>query len=319
MTAADSDHRLASLAALRGLAILLVVIAHLAPGGLTQFVGFVGHELMAYGGVILFFVLSGFLMDHTLQADRSLPRYVIRRAARILPLYWISLLIVLALGSWTLRDLALNAFFLVPFGGGGLMSGVYWTLYVEVLFYALAPFLVYAGDRAILAGLWLLVAADVAVYLVRGAPSHALYHLTFCLLGMQFGAWYRGRLGNAALALAVAAVALHAGFLSPFGFFVAFAPLASALLMWIALRRAMSIAPLSFLGAVSYGWYLLHAVIGIPLMTAMQGAGWDAWPAALFAALVTLLLSWGAHVAVEQPGIAFGRRLQFAARKRQAA
>jgi peptidoglycan/LPS O-acetylase OafA/YrhL len=330
------EGRLASLAALRGLAILLVIVGHFAPSDLTRLLGTAALSHMAYGGVILFFVLSGFLMDRTLNADRSLTAYVIRRAARILPLYWISLLIALFLGAFTLRDLAANAFFLVPLTRSELMSGVYWTLYVEVLFYALAPFLVYAGDRAIVASLWLVIAADVAVFVSRGIPSHALFHLTFCLMGMSFGAWYRGKLTNVGLALAVVAVTAHAGLLSAtHGIALAIAPLASAILMWVALSHSslrmtlsenrfplfgvMRIAPLSFLGAVSYGWYLLHAVIGLPLMAAMLRLGWSDWQAALSGALVSLLLSWGAHVAIEKPGIAFGRRMQVVTRRRQEA
>jgi peptidoglycan/LPS O-acetylase OafA/YrhL len=325
-----SEHRLASLAALRGLAILLVIVGHFAPSDLTRLLGTAALSHMAYGGVILFFVLSGFLMDRTLNADRSLTAYVIRRATRILPLYWISLLIALALGAFTLRDLAANAFFLVPLTRSELMSGVYWTLYVEVLFYALAPFLVYAGDRAIVASLWLVIAADVAVFVSRGTPSHALFHLTFCLMGMSFGAWYRGKLAQFGLALAVAAVTLHTGLLSSsHGIALAIAPLASAVLMYVGLRRTsmrMTLSENRFppriksgarffgvmraLGAVSYGWYLLHAVIGLPLMAAVLRMGWSDWQAALFGALVSLLLSWGAHIAVEKPGIAFGRRLQ---------
>jgi peptidoglycan/LPS O-acetylase OafA/YrhL len=312
------EHRLASLAALRGLAILLVIVGHFAPAALTRLLGTEALSHMAYGGVILFFVLSGFLMDRTLNADRSLTAYVIRRATRILPLYWISLLIALFLGAFTLRDLAANAFFLVPLTRTELMSGVYWTLYVEVLFYALAPFLVYAGDRVIVASLWLVIAADVAVFVSRGTPSHALFHLTFCLMGMSFGAWYRGKLTQFGLALAVAAVTAHAGLLSAtHGIALAIAPLASAILMWVGLRHVVSVTPLSFLGAVSYGWYLLHAVIGLPLMAVMLRAGWSDWQAALSGALVSLLLSWGAHIAIEKPGIAFGRRLQVVRRKRQ--
>lgn len=306
----DSDSRLASLAALRGLAILLVIVGHFAPSGLTRLLGTPALSLMAYGGVILFFVLSGFLMDRTLAADRNLISYVIRRMARILPLYWVSLLVAFALGAWTLRDLALNASFLVPLARSELMSGVYWTLYIEVLFYALAPLLVYAGDRTIVVSLYLVIAADVAVFAARGVPSHALYHLGFCLLGMSFGVWNRGKLTDVGLALAAFAVTAHAT-LSPQGVFVALAPLASAVLMWFGLRYVVNNAPLSFLGAVSYGWYLLHAVVGLPLMAVMLRSGVPDWQAALAAALVTLLAAWFAHLLIERPGIAFGRHLRF--------
>ncbi|HKY86989.1 MAG TPA: acyltransferase, partial [Pseudorhodoplanes sp.] len=291
-------------------AILLVIVGHFAPSGLTHLLGTPALSLMAYGGVILFFVLSGFLMDRTLAADRNFVSYAIRRVARILPLYWVSLLVAFALGAWTLRDLALNAFFLVPLARSELMSGVYWTLYIEVLFYALAPLLVYAGDRAIVISLYLVIAADVAVFFYRGVPSHALYHLSFCLLGMSFGAWHRKKLTDFGLVLAAFAVTAHAT-LSPQGVFVALAPLASAVLMWFGLRYVANIAPLSFLGAVSYGWYLLHAVIGLPLMAVMLRSGVPDWQAALAAALVSLLAAWVAHLLIEKPGIAFGRRLRF--------
>ena len=216
-----------------------------------------------------------------------------------------------------MRDLVLNAFFLVPLARSELMSGVYWTLYIEVLFYALAPLLVYLGDRAIVISLYLVIAADAAVFLYRGVPSHALYHLSFCLLGMSFGAWNRGKLTDAGLALAAFAVTAHAA-LSPQGVSVALAPLLSAILMWFGLRHAGEFAPMSFLGAVSYGWYLLHAIIGFPLMAAMARGGFPDWQAALAAALVTLFAAWLAHLVIEKPGIAFGRRLRFRTRRQVA-
>ena len=304
----DSNSRLSSLAALRGLAILLVIVGHFAPAALTRLLGTPALSLMAYGGVILFFVLSGFLMDRTLAADRNFISYVIRRVARILPLYWISLLVAFALGAWTVRDLVLNAFFLVPLARTELMSGVYWTLYVEVLFYALAPLLVYAGDRAIVVSLYLVIAADAAVFLYRGVPSHALYHLTFCLLGMSFGAWNRGKLTDFGLTLAAFAVTAHAA-LSPQG-------ASSRSRRWSARSDVVRLAacgelpPMAFLGAVSYGWYLLHAILGFPLMAAMARGGFPDWQAALAAGMATLFAAWLAHLLIERPGIAFGRRMR---------
>ena len=100
-------HEFASLDALRGLAILLVIVAHFGEG-LT------GREMavfLANAGVILFFFLSGFLMDRALALDRNLSAYAIRRAFRILPMYWLSLLLVAAWagGNWTLGQLLANA------------------------------------------------------------------------------------------------------------------------------------------------------------------------------------------------------------------
>jgi len=84
-----------------------VIVAHFGEG-LT------GREMavfLANAGVILFFFLSGFLMDRALALDRNLSAYAIRRAFRILPMYWLSLLLVAAWagGNWTLGQLLANA------------------------------------------------------------------------------------------------------------------------------------------------------------------------------------------------------------------
>lgn len=74
---------------LRGLAALVVVVAHFS--GSTGWLG--GYPGLGAGqlGVMLFFVLSGFLMGHlyvgrTLSAQ-SLYRYVVARFARVVPLF----------------------------------------------------------------------------------------------------------------------------------------------------------------------------------------------------------------------------------------
>ena len=101
---------LANLDVLRGVAIISVLIGHAwptalsVPKSLTLFFG--------QFGVILFFFLSGFLMDRTYAERPQLLPFAIRRLFRILPMYWVSILLIVALeGGWTLRDVIANAFF----------------------------------------------------------------------------------------------------------------------------------------------------------------------------------------------------------------
>ena len=138
---------LASLHVLRGVAIISVLIGHAwpaalsAPKSLTFFFG--------QFGVILFFFLSGFLMDRTYAEHPQLLPFAIRRLFRILPMYWVSILLIVALeGGWTLRDVIANAFFATGPMHVARMSGVYWTLYIEMLFYATFPLVFLAGRRA---------------------------------------------------------------------------------------------------------------------------------------------------------------------------
>jgi peptidoglycan/LPS O-acetylase OafA/YrhL len=138
---------------LRGIAVLAVLLLHSSE--LSGRVGLDagGRFAEAAGGlgVIVFFVISGFLLYRPFAAARagarprpSLRRYARRRALRILPAYWI-VLTILALfpgvagvftGHWWRYYGFLQAYF-----SRGTSSGipVAWTLCVEVTFYAGLP------------------------------------------------------------------------------------------------------------------------------------------------------------------------------------
>lgn len=85
--------RLPALDVLRGIAILMVLIHHYVPESMTI--------PLLWSGVDMFFVLSGFLISGILLDNVGAANYFsafyLRRAARILPLYWIVLLIFGAL------------------------------------------------------------------------------------------------------------------------------------------------------------------------------------------------------------------------------
>lgn len=82
---------------LRGIAILLVFFFHYggglrAPSPLLRVAGYLAQG--GWVGVELFFVLSGFLITGLLlDAPNNLSGFYTRRALRILPLYWIALLL----------------------------------------------------------------------------------------------------------------------------------------------------------------------------------------------------------------------------------
>jgi peptidoglycan/LPS O-acetylase OafA/YrhL len=138
-------------------------------------------RLLANGehGVSLFFTLSGFLLGmpfwRALDAGGARPAlgsYAVRRLARILPAYYVALtaLIVLS-GMWryaqTYPDIALHYAFLFNLTEFSIFSinPPFWTLAVEVQFYALLPLAFAALARASAAWRpWLLVALAVAAY-----------------------------------------------------------------------------------------------------------------------------------------------------------
>jgi peptidoglycan/LPS O-acetylase OafA/YrhL len=151
--------RMPELDTIRGIAVLLVLFFH-GFGfryGLTGLSGFpkifVAATLPGWMGVNLFFVLSGFLITGILLDSKSKSDYYrsfyVRRALRILPLYY-AVLIVLAIltrtglvnrqASWAF--LGLSFFYLsnvTGLFGVPMQYGVLWSLAVEEHFYLLWP------------------------------------------------------------------------------------------------------------------------------------------------------------------------------------
>jgi peptidoglycan/LPS O-acetylase OafA/YrhL len=167
---------------LRGLAIALVLWHHLVapalPSAHESWLGWIRIAMnLAWCGVDLFFVLSGFLIGGILIDRRDSPRLVgtfyLRRAARILPLYYLTLAVALSLHRWGYPD-SFQLFpgwvygtFLTNFALAAeqawdwLPLSVLWSLAIEEQFYLAAPWVArmlpparlpwFAGGMALLA------------------------------------------------------------------------------------------------------------------------------------------------------------------------
>lgn len=133
---------------LRALAVLGVMLYH--GNGARHGVGVITGS--GWIGVDLFFVLSGFLVTRSWLARPELPTYFQRRARRVLPAFWASLVLGLGLG-WALgvpgRHILTEAAFNLAFVGNALplgasftiLLGPLWSLATEVQFWLLVPFL----------------------------------------------------------------------------------------------------------------------------------------------------------------------------------
>ena len=160
--------RIRELDGIRGLAILLVLIQHyVLDAAIVHTPGWKSHILalfrLAWSGVDLFFVLSGFLIGGILidakKAENYYQTFYMRRFHRIVPLYylWLALFCV---GVFFFGGAKLPPLFLlfkrdIPFwtyplfvqniamafqgGIGPLWLGITWSLAVEEQFYVLLP------------------------------------------------------------------------------------------------------------------------------------------------------------------------------------
>ena len=139
---------------LRAIAALLVVVVHTAfASGFTTHPGPWGrYTARGEIGVSVFFLISGFLLYRPFVrahlADSKGPRvgpYLLRRAARILPLYWLVLTVAIALhatkpvvgaGGW-ISFYTLTQVYTSQHAIGGITQA--WSLDIEVTFYLLLP------------------------------------------------------------------------------------------------------------------------------------------------------------------------------------
>jgi peptidoglycan/LPS O-acetylase OafA/YrhL len=291
--------RMPELDSLRGLAILLVLIYHGIVPPLHEQLSSVGHRLLSlagYGwiGVNLFFVLSGFLITGILLDKRNQSSYFrnfyVRRALRILPALYATLLVLLAAGWISWSFLALGALFLAncgPLLGVPLLYGPLWSLAVEEHFYLVWPWIVrrWSARR-----LMLLLAAICLVtpslraenFILSGRQANLVQLYTwFNLDGLAMGAmlavWLR-RPGFRRVQLARIALPLLA--CGAVAFFLLLShPLANAAGLATSLNvgstgllsctlllgtnrwvRLVNRPVLRFLGYISYGLYLVHVM-----------------------------------------------------------
>jgi peptidoglycan/LPS O-acetylase OafA/YrhL len=196
--------------AVRGVAILMVLFFHgIAPplGQPLSRIGSALFRLAQYGwtGVNLFFVLSGFLITGILLDSRGradyFSRFYFRRALRILPALYVTL-VGLRLGGWiSWRFDALASLFLAncaPFFGLPLEYGPLWSLAVEEHFYMLWPSAVRKLSVPVLSGILLFILPGTIVLrflrFAHGSSADALYswfNLDGLALGALLAMWLR--------------------------------------------------------------------------------------------------------------------------------
>jgi peptidoglycan/LPS O-acetylase OafA/YrhL len=178
---------LPALTALRAVAALLVFFYHFPPLGLGYVVDVVASQ--GHVGVTVFFVLSGFLITvryapRFARGEHGLADYFVRRAARILPLYFVVLTLTHLLSTgvvpfagrwpeWTLTQ----ALFAPSVDDVTIPTS--WSLTVEECFYASAPLIFMA-----VAGLRRRLGATTGAVLVLGGALVSFHIAGTLILGL---------------------------------------------------------------------------------------------------------------------------------------
>jgi peptidoglycan/LPS O-acetylase OafA/YrhL len=267
---AAAGRTLPMLDGLRAVAVLAVLLTHVAfqTGQITRGTG--GALLARFdAGVAVFFVLSGFLLYRPYAAGRppATGAYALRRAARILPAYWLVLAVVALASSVPAGVVATHAWLGQTYTGpliGSLTQT--WSLCAELAFYVALPLLARAarGREAPVLG-----ACGLGTYAYI-ATVHALDLDPRALL------WLPGHLDwfAAGMAVAVLAERARAGTVGPAGRLVLRAAewpgtcwAAAGVLLWLAatpVAGPLTLAPIP--GPAALTKEATYAVVGLLLL-----------------------------------------------------
>lgn len=351
-TAARYDH----IDALRAIAALLVLVIHMAEN--LVLVAGSGGEYFIFArdiglggiGVTIFFLISGFVIPASLHADRpigdELRVFAIRRFFRLYPAFWASVPFALvaiwwAFGKHPAPDMIVANLTMVarPLGFQ-LLELPYWTLFVELAFYALCAALFALGllrHASVLLGAAIICAVACAAGYIPGVQqpwTRVLYEdqfvvqLSIMFCGALLRRWHDGTLPEPAKLGSVGVLTfwLILPFLAGLDFpdgqsrltysdVEGSKAIGIALFVLFAFGIKLRFRPLAALGQASYSLYLFHSVVAFGLLWLAQQpgfewlTGWHVMAYVGLGALLSLPVAFAGYALIERPAIGIGRHL----------
>ena len=354
MNSGPHSERLQHIDALRAIAALLVLCTHVSEAfntlsPQTTSTGWL-YDVSHYWdfgriGVVAFFVISGFVIPFSTRP--GLPGagwdFAIRRLFRIYPAYWLSVPAGAFACYWlwgrqfTATDFLVNLSLMQDLVGVPPAIGLYWTLLVELTFYAICLAFLLTGQIRNFSSITALsggLALVVLTWLIAHSQGHDLFpytstlwlvHLSIMSMGTLFRAWYDRELKTSVA---------RAGFYAILLFYLIGYPLVSTFLADLPWRYSVPYSigvalvligatilrirnpVMTWLGQISYSIYLFHPVVFYPLLWLLSRLPMDSWWRTQHLAVyigintaLTILVATAVFVYVERPCIELGRLL----------
>lgn len=310
-----SSQRDQSIDCFRGLAILLVVLFHFTARLPHQALNITQNApppvFLGWVGVYFFFIISGYCIFMTLERSASVSQFLARRFSRIYPAFAAAVLVLFVFGMIFqipsvpeakfhevepgVLDVVLSLIFLGELGEW--VNGSFWSIAVEVKFYALVALMAFVlthrgqfgrvfGVSALIMGV-----AWIASTFVSGSgsitPQSLLKFITIApylsffavgLLGWQYeqGRPGTGRLLAANVVLSTVIVFVEAnlntgdGWLTALACALAYMGLTLLFVRFIRGHAMPTIPGVSWamaqIGLLSFSWYLIHETVGVSML-----------------------------------------------------
>ena len=275
VTPAKASSRIPVLDGWRAISILLVLGAHLLPLGPKSLQL---NSLAGAAGMALFFTLSGFLITQFLAAGMPIHDFLARRLARIIPLGWTAVIVLLLWHRSDLVAASRNFLFVANLPPATLLRGGehLWSLCVEMQFYvSIALICLLFGRR----GLYLVPVLAIGVTFARILAGERISIVTWhrideILAGGIIALIYAGWLGSRAAELMKRlpvwplAIALLVCSHPAAGGLQYLRPYAASFLVGASLsncparlERILVSKPMAYVAEVSYALYVIHGIL----------------------------------------------------------
>jgi len=352
---AQDGVRLRYIDALRGIAALLVLWLHVANSYHT-----LSPETAAHGrwlndviseidigriGVVVFFLISGFVIPFSIKPASAAPiaGFVIRRVFRIYPAYWLSVPLAAYVFFWSagrpfgIGEFVVNLTLLQDIFGVQPAEGVYWTLLVELGFYALCIILLltrslFSARRIALLSAALALVHFFGMFMLWLGPPILSVQTSFWLLNLSVMLWgtlyrfeYSGATRDRFASFVLRGLGIFYAFVLPIGATLVIRSLpnytvsyALGFLVFIAGTRYLRIETrlTDWLGRISYSIYLMHPIVLQPiflwLVLQPVNSVWRTQNLAIYLVanlLLTLAVAALVFRFIERPAIRLGHRL----------
>lgn len=325
--------RILELDALRALAAMNLMAFHFTyvyanKYGFSSPLGFT----LPYGkyGVELFFILSGFVNAMTLLRKRKPADFVVGRFIRILPSYWLVILLNVFMLSMipmfgetvTIDATAANMTVMPGLFGFHNMEPVTWTLQIEMLFYGMLLLMLVSGviDKpfpALMVGMGCCLAGGLGTQWLQENYTDWIWTRRAVLLqDILILKWLplfsmgillneikskKGLLSFNVAGILISAVVFHIIDVKDHN------PIATALLFGLVALSAygrippLRAKPLAFIATISYSLYLFHNNLGSALIRQLESWGLNPLPSIILATMFSIGLASAITYWLEQP------------------
>ncbi|VYT78666.1 acyltransferase family protein [Clostridium tertium] len=335
------------LTSLRGLAAIMVVILHLweliksnygySENFIESILDFITIGVIDIGkvGVVVFFLISGFLVPYTLKR-RTKKSFIINRILRLYPVYWLSIiLMVIIFGVNSKYQLISNITMLQQFLGAENIISVYWTLPIELIFYFLCILLLYRkflfNNKVIVNIVYVMLGLSLFFGAIRyitdkRLPIAVFLGIIVMFIGYIFRLSIDGEIGKGILykvviiffimllPITILSYSSDMGFSETwYRYYITYSM--GMILFYIFYKFNVGNKILIFLGNISYSIYLMHAIV---MKAAFKYINFSNINSLIFAIIIffmILLTSTIVYYLVEVPFINISKKIDFKNKK----